>query len=476
VSHIFDNYRRNRQAFSVRSASERTLFRFNGKMRDGAKGLGLLSNIYRAFHLEVGFDYEYAWPQVARAYYSDNIMASGVAFDHFTRQLARPQIGPHYKQSLQDPILRSVDSTYATPPPTLVNIPNGATGYFGNIGIGGKLVENRLSENHGEYDAEYTTNAGSYYDKLYTSMLMTESVDNFISDSLLDFVDARLRSVSLADLFPEGYRRWLANNLTDDEFIKGARLAADQPYPNGKPILDIPGGQKFPASPIAWTSWWPTSGPEVCFPGEGTTVCSSFDGKGGFEPTPTPNFSVVDPQVGWEQQKFLIAWTLMYLPENQHQDWLNMLYVWEVGADTDPEFVNRIEFHDPIGKVYVAKTFGKEAIFGKTVQKGIAARVLEWANELLFKAYETDPGPDLDGDGAPDWFIPRYNSLGQPIVKYDQGISGNPTCTPTNNTGCTCTSNRACSALKRYVEVPFYLRQAVGAYNLADPSMKGIYD
>jgi hypothetical protein len=30
--------------------------------------------------------------------------------------------------------------------------------------------------------------------------------------------------------------------------------------------------------------------------------------------------------------------------------------------------------------------------------------------------------------------------------------------------------------LSSYVEVPFYLRQALDAYNLADPSPKGLYD
>lgn len=476
VGHIFDNYRRNRHSFSIRASADRRLTRYNAKMRDGAKGLGLLANIYRVFEQEIGQNYDTAWPQVAALFYPENMLASGVAFDHFTRQLSRPQVGPHYRPT-GDPIFRSADATYAAPGPTLVNIPNGATGYYGDVGVGGMLVENRLSENHGEYDAEYTVNCGSYYDKLNTSMLMTESVDNFISDSLLDFVDARLRSVSLADLFPDGYRRWLGNNLTDDEFIKGVRLPADKPYPLGKPILDVAGGEKFPASGIAWTSWWPTSGPEACFPGNGSTVCTSFDNKGGLDPQPIPDYAVIDPQVGWEQQKFLIAWTLMYLPENQHQNWLNMMRIWEIGDDTNPAFTNRIELHDPAGKVYVAKTYGKESIFGKSVQKGIAARVLEYANELMFAAYETTPGADLDGDSTPDWYVPVLNSQGQPIVKYDPTISANPPgCNAMDNSGCTCTSSRACTALQKYVEIPFFLRQAVGAYRLADPSQKGLWD
>ena len=73
----------------------------------------------------------------------------------------------------------------------------------------------------------------------------------------------------------------------------------------------------------------------------------------------------------------------MYLPENQQQTWLNQMNIWEKGADTDPGFGNRIELHLPGGKIYIAKTFGKETILGKKVEKGIGARMLEWGNKLL---------------------------------------------------------------------------------------------
>ena len=118
---------------------------------------------------------------------------------------------------------------------------------------GGKPLANALSETNGEYDAEFTINAGSYYDKMYTTMLMTESEDNFISDSITDFYDARYRSVSMADVFREGYRRWLANNLTGDDEIKSVRIAAK---PSGAPDTDANG---FPKGPIGTTSWWPTA-------------------------------------------------------------------------------------------------------------------------------------------------------------------------------------------------------------------------
>jgi hypothetical protein len=140
-----------------------------------------------------------------------------------------------------------------------------------------------LAENQGEYDSEFTINAGSYYEKAYSAMLLTESVDNFISGQSRDFVDARYRAVSMADLFPEGYRRWLANNLTNDDEIKGSWVRA-----NGTgPIVDADSGSR--PHPIGWTSWW-TAQPEVCFPaGRLRSRCRLGAG-------PNPEVMAIDPR------------------------------------------------------------------------------------------------------------------------------------------------------------------------------------
>ncbi len=470
VNHIFDNYRRNRSNFSVRGAAWRTLTRYNEKLRDAAKGLALTANVMRDRALALGFDPEDFWAFVSELNWGDNVVASGIAFDHFTRMLARPEPGPHYQSAtaaiggVVDPVLRSVEDARGTVGVTRVTIPNGATGMWGNVAYGGKPIENAYDESAGDYRTEYVINAGSYYDKAYTAYLMTESYDNFVSDTRSDFVDARYRSVSLADVFPDGYRRWLGNNLTGDDFIKGVRVAAE----NGRPIRDEDG---YPALGMGWTSWRAPGGPKACFNESDTLLCDET----------AVDTVALDPQVGWEQQKFLIAWTLLFLPENAKQGWLNQLGIWELGADADPGFANRIEFHDPSGKVYVAKTFGREEIFGKQVQKGVAARVLEYANELVQQAYVTEE-VDHDADGVADWYLPVMGANGQPLVQFDPAISfiddegnttrGKPGCNETENDACTCSSNRACVELSKYSEVPFFLRESLHAYGHGSPWLK----
>jgi hypothetical protein len=427
-----------------------------------------MANVYRDFSLESGYDYTSLWPVIGTEFFGDNLLASGMGFDHFAKQMARPESGPHELKSVHGSMaLTSTLDTAGNAGTPVLTIPNGATGYYKNVNFGGRPMENALATDKGEYNVEYTINCGTYYDKAYTAIMMTESVDNFISESRRDFIDPRYRAVSVADVFPEGYRRWLANNLTGDIDVKGARVATDK---NGKPLVDA---DQFPSQPIGWTSWW-TENPQTCFPQAESMMCA----------TAPSNTVPVDPEIGFEQQRFLIAYTLMYLPENKQQWWLDQLNIWEKGSDSDPGFGNRIELHLPNGKQYIAKRFGTETIFGKTVEKGISARMLEWGNQLLVKAYETNAGPDNDGDGRPDWYEVKLTN-GQPRVKWDPSMKfvdsngalqpTQPGCNSTDNSTCPCTANLACSELARFEEVPFFMRQAMHDYGLADPTMRGIY-
>jgi hypothetical protein len=486
--HIFNDFRRGRAWFSVRGAADTTFSRYSRKLRDGAKGLALQRNYVKSFFTELGWNFDEIWLPYSGLYFSDNVLAAAMTFDHFARSLARPQAGPHCMPHFE-PVMRSMGDFAGCDQDNelLVNIPDGAFGTaFGEFAHGGRLVENRLDASQGEYEIQYTLNSGSYYDKALSAMLMTESVDNFISFSRSDYADKRYRAVSLADLFPDGYRRWLANNLTGDDFIKGARVAATED--NGGPEVD---DSLSPTRGIGWTSWWGEQ-PTSCFPKDGTTVCSqyTFDYASltlkRTDLNDAPAFvSVLDPQVGWEQQKFLIAWTLLYLPENEKQMWLDLLRIWELGKDADPQIQPRIELHLPHGKTYVARTFGRETIFGKQVQRGIAARMLEYANELMFRAYETTP-IDNDNDTIVDWYRVVRNDDGEPIVRFDPTMTTplptdppdttehiQPGCDPDDNSQCTCAANRACMALQDYAELPFFLRQTLDAYDLVDPQLQG---
>jgi hypothetical protein len=466
---IFDRYRRGKSTFSIYSAYNRSLSRYYQKVRDGAKGMTLYRNWLTDIAIEMGYNPDdfvlgqYAW-------LAPSIIASGFVFDAFARLLQSPEPGQHYMDPVTGVLKTKENQVVGDYSPTYVTIPNALFGdIYGNASSAGLALESALPEDQGDFDPDYTINAGSYYDKMNVAYLLTESVDNFISAQVNDFYDARFRATSVADLFPEGYRRLIANALTGDEEIKGTHLMADE---KGRPLMDFENDRMLTRS-VGWTSW---IGDEVetCFPADGTTFCrgySSADGIGtsvdnsNLNPQISDYVVGVDSLIGWEQQKFLIAWTMLYLPENQKWNWLNQLRVWEIGIDSDPEFDNRIEFHDPSGKIFVAKTFGREEIYGKTVQKGIAARVLEYANQLLEEAYVVE-SVDIDGDDIADWYEPVLDEeTDQPIIK----------CWDTDDLGCECGENPICVKLSHYVSIPSYMRQAVATYNLENPEPDGVY-
>lgn len=448
MNHIFTNYRRGRRDFSIYGAFNRSLSRYQEKMRDAAKAIGLYVTLARDTVSEYGAggdDPQGFVAEVLGQVAADNTVASSVAFDYFAHVFARPEPGKHGTISAGDPVLRWQDESgfaggFAAGGAPVLTVANGVTGGFGTIGLAGRPIENALATDKGrDYNRDYTVNVGSYYEKAFTSMLFTESADNFISASRDDFVDPRFRAVSLADVFPDGFRRWLGANLTGDDTIKGVfvRGTGTVEAPS-RPDLDENG-----YAVLGQTSWWPTEGVEVCFPQAEKLTCRNPLVAG---PTQTGNVGgIVDPQVGWEQQKFALLFALMHLPTNGRTAWVDQMRIFELGTDADPGFANRIEFHDPAGRTYVAQTFGTEVMLGKTVQKGIAARVLEYANELLRQGVVAEP---ILRDGVTIGWQPTLDASGD--VQYLQGGAPVPSCD----------RSRACTRMKNYVSVPRLLREA----------------
>jgi hypothetical protein len=502
--HILDNYRRNRSDFSLLTASQRSFDRYSSKMQAISSGVGFLASIYKDLAINQGYSFSTLWPLVAQQQMHDNVIAATVAFDHFERELSRPEPGRHYKRpgAFNDPVLHSdsdpddygpINSMLGQTP---VVIPNGTTGFLRDVGFGGHPLENALSTTNGDFDVEYIENAGSYYDKINTAILFSLSEDRFISQSRRDFYDARFRSVGMADILPDGFRRVIANGLTGDRSLLAPRLQANS---IGSPILDStadttldPLANLYPAIPLGWISFWPSGGPEVCFSTQGRNACTNYNGDGGFAPMPPTNMVAVDPQVGWEVQKFLIMWTVSFIKANQKTDWTDMMRIWRLGQDASPDITPRIEWQDPgSGEIYYAHAIGTECLFGdatnncaggKIVQKGIAARVLEYANQLTASGYELD----LANNPATASWPAGFNAFGRamvvsqpdgtPVVQQDPAISNvtaagglAPTVACDQNVVPTCTpltpdQNHWATELQSYKSVPDYLWQTEAVY------------
>jgi hypothetical protein len=254
---------------------------------------------------------------------------------------------------------------------------------------------------------------------------------------------------------------------------------------------------RYPARPLGWPSFWPAAGPEVCFSTQGRNACTNYAGDGGFNPAAPAVTVAVDPQIGWEVQKFLIAWTTAYIKANERTNWTDMLRIWRLGQNATPEIAQRIEWQDPIsGEIYYARNYGTECLFGdapngcaggKIVQKGIAARVLEYANQLTAKGYKVDVAGFPTAGGNPAGFnafgraMVLHHPSGLPIVAVDPAIrnitpEGNlapiPACDQNVDPGCTplsTTQNHWAHELVGYKSVPDYLWQAELVYGWFGP-------
>jgi hypothetical protein len=506
-NHIFDNYRRGRTAFSVRASADRSFQRYNEKISGITSGMGFYGRWIEGKAPQMGYGAQSLWALYAGSFLKDNVIAASLAFDHFARQMSRPEDGDHYKIT-GDPVLRSMNdadgSTYQKT--AEVTIPTGVQGILRDVSYAGHPIENALDETKGEYAVDYPLVAGSYYDKINAIIHLSISEDRFISQSRGDFYDARFRSSGVPDLFTDGYRRLIANALVNDRSILAPQLQADA---SGKVLVDE---QMRPTKPMGWTSWWPKSGPVHCFSSQGRNLCQTPSGVE-LDPDLPASTVPLDPEFGWEMQKFVIAWVLSYVPANWQAQWTDMLKIYRLGPETTPAFENRIEWQDPIsGDLYYARTYGKECLFGtdaactggKMVERGIAARVLEYANELAGKGFLLDPTRVVDGlacDGGGQ-YPAGYTKFGRPCLKRqpDDGslyaggaivlsdpsvcqISGSfcqvmPTCDRSVQPDCTpldVGDNRFAQELKYYKSVPDYLWESLVQFGLGDPHELGLY-
>jgi hypothetical protein len=400
--YLFDDYRRNRTTFSKKKAFMRGYNRYNAKLKEITKGFALYNELFQATGL---FDQLSANDGEFKA----SALASSMVFDHFARILTRPSSGLHYGDKVWSPskatLLRSTEQNpgvTTTGAPSLL-IPDGSSGVGVDVAYGGRLLNNSFDNSKGYYSVDYDYNVGSYYDKTLTIHMLTDSEDRFISASRDDFQDGRYRNTSFATLFPEGVRRLLANALTEDEDVKGWRVATS----NGTPKVDTQGAL---TQPMGFRAWWPKAASQMCWPTKGQLICQEFpSGKAVSSATPAESLPV-DPEVGFEIQKFITFFSMLNLPESWKLNWVDMMRVWQIGVDSAPGFpdAETISWRDPqSGQLYLAHRYGTETIDGKTVERGIAARVLEWMNTLTAMAYKVDktvvsPTGELTVERYPD--------------------------------------------------------------------------
>jgi hypothetical protein len=450
-THLFDSYRRNRSSFSLKNAFMRGYTRYNAKLKEMSKGFGLYSELFSATNL------------LDRLSASDgqlrpNAIAASMVFDHFTRMLTRPNSGEHFIDTGYDPrnvadpgafpVLRALDQQLQVNAPSQsmdneLFVPDGSQGIGTELLFGGRPLFNQLDRSKGYYAVQYDAWVGSYYDKTITGFMLTDCEDRFISQSRDDFSDGRYRNVSFATMFPDGVRRLLAAALTEDQTSLGWQVESKK----GNPVVD---GDKQPTSAMGFRSFWPKDGPEVCWRRSGSVICKEYPSEGVIDDSAPAESMPIDPEVGFEVQKFLVYSALVNLPESYKEDWIDMMRIFRFGTDSAPLFPaeQQATWVDPLsGQSYVAHRYGTETIDGREVDRGIGARMLDWMNILTAEAYETD-GIDATTGG-----LSYVREDGQPKVK----------------------SQRFVNRMKNYQGLLDFMQEVSGAFGFYGPNWRGVF-
>jgi hypothetical protein len=215
-------------------------------------------------------------------------------------------------------------------------------------------------------------------------------------------------------------------------------------------------------------SWVPKAGPEVCWSSASKLVCKdSLGGPVGDQPE--LGSRPLEPQWGWEQQKFVVLWAYLYLPSSEVFDWSDMMRVYRSGSDQDPAFpaADRVEWRDPLSGIrYTAKRYGNETILGKSYDKGIAAKMIQWANHLTEQAYELNASQPFDPvTGAANVVLDPVTKT--PKVKRDPSIA-----VPPSATTISCDDNTACQRLRYYRGLLDYTRDTAARLGHAVPQVQ----
>ena len=378
--YILDSFRRNRVEFNSEAVTE----------REQSHYLDAIQLIAKSFAFGAVLDGDPTQPStdfLADGNYGPLGMASTVAFDLFARILTRPEPGVYCNGTSPDcvgiqPPGLDVDMFLADSAP----IPKSV--YDFQLALGqGRYVHNDFDYGKGYWWADYQTQVGSYYDKIWATYYLSEAFDSFVSNSKEDFTDGRYKNVNFATVYPEQVRRLFANVFTGD-------VGAYAPWATATAIPN-----QTPAGALTYPQWHDAVN-------LGTRPAGA---------------KVLDPDFGFNEQLYGMVWGAMFFPTNWSQSWINDARITALAGDQITWPVNEtFAFYNPkTGMTYRAHGIGTEPLFGKVHQKGVGARMLEWANHLVTLVYVVQMAsgnPVLNADGTPKLIL---DGQGHPQVLAD---------------------------------------------------------
>lgn len=214
----------------------------------------------------------------------------------------------------------------------------------------------------------WMNHAGFSTEKGYAIEALTDGRPNLFTISRANFLDGRGVKINFRNDLPNAVDRMVGGILSED---------------------------------------WETVGMDVAPGGSSTPTPEMLDLMADSPKRPAGSM-VVFPNVGYHQQLWGLVFASVFSRENSDMTLVNKMRIW---LDGSVEQINipdaeQARFTDPVnGYTYIARKYGPQVINGKTVDQGIASRMLVRANAIETAAYQvqTDANgkPVLDQYGRP---------------------------------------------------------------------------
>jgi hypothetical protein len=307
------------------------------------------------------------------------VLAAKEMFDFLHRVILTPEPGTYGNSALRTPTRPGAQSIFDLADDSS----NGPNGNIGTLGIvDGRFVQIDFDNDFGgSWDYQhYPTHVGFDEEKVLALRQLVDARPTLSTVSRENALDGRDPYISFRSDTPHALDRLLGGLLSED---------------------------------------WETIAPSMNADGASHTVFSLVDKDPSKLTRPADSKGIIFPNIGYSNELGAGIYGLLFSRFSTDMVLAQKMRV-RIEGDNAPVIpADRIvAFRDPVtGHRYTAVRFGDETIGGRAVERGIASRMLQHANELLADAY--------DGVSAPDAVTGEREvtlSGGLPVVKTVEGV------------------------------------------------------
>lgn len=394
--YIFTHFRKKNRMFFTGNVVNRIENRYLQKMQAVTKAIGLYYSILPPDYIDL-------YMKTAGGL-GPHLLASAKGFDEYASIMTRPEPGKYYYPRgtearsgcvFKEPTLPLGIPEVREDEPCVAASNGGGTlkaDFIVPVGSGGgRYLHNEYDYSQGYFWSDYQKQVGSFYEKIAVIYYLMEGYNHFVQNDKDDYIDGRFKNINYASIYPEQMRKLYAYMMQDDKAVVGPYVKLPSAYGTGQ------------VTSLQFPKW--SSSSEAAL----TNPSGTFN---------------LNPLVGWEQQYPMLVYGFYFGATTLTMDWVQNMRVFNPSGPDAVEYGDDRfrRYVDPLtGLVYVARLYGQERTGTDIVERGIGARMLEYANTLATDTFKHT----IDGvTGDAVW---ERNAKGEPVCADDSNAADTST-------------------------------------------------